>query len=43
MSKKILFAAVLVALAAACAKKEETVYVDQPVTQEPAFNGKYGN
>lgn len=41
MSKKVLFAAILVAAVAACAKKQETVYVEQPVSQEPAFTGKY--
>ncbi|MCY1127345.1 MAG: hypothetical protein R3D56_12490 [Paracoccaceae bacterium] len=41
MSKKVLFAAMLVALAAACAKKEETTYVEQPVSQEPVYTGKY--
>lgn len=30
-----------VAFLAACAKKEETVYVDQPVTTEPTYTGKY--
>lgn len=41
MSKTILFAAVVVAFVAACAKKEETVYVDQPaVTEEPVYTGK---
>ncbi len=40
MSKHILFAAVLVAFVAACAKKEETVYVEQPVTEEPVYTGK---
>lgn len=41
MSKKFFFAAFLVATVAACAKKEETVYVEQPVTEEPQFTGKY--
>ncbi len=41
MSKKVLFAAILVAAVAACAKKQETVYVDEPaVTQEPVYTGK---
>lgn len=40
MSKKALFAVALVAFVAACAAKEETVYVE-PVTTEPAFTGKY--
>ena len=39
MSKKIVIAAFLVALAAACAKKEETVYTE-PVTPEPVYTGK---
>jgi hypothetical protein len=39
---KALFACVLVAFVAACAKKEkEVVYVEQPVTTEPVFTGKY--
>ena len=41
MSKKFLFAAALVAFVGACAKKEETVYVEQPVSEEPVFTGKY--
>ncbi len=41
MSKKVLFAAILVAAVAGCAKKQETVYVEQPVSQEPVFTGKY--
>lgn len=41
MSRKVLFACCLVAFAAACAKKEEPVYVEQPVTQEPVYTGKY--
>ncbi|GAB4386536.1 hypothetical protein [Albidovulum sp.] len=41
MSKKVLFACALVAFAAACAQKEKTVYVEQPVTAEPTFTGKY--
>lgn len=40
MSKKILFAAILVAAVAACAKKEETVFVEEPVTTEPVYTGK---
>lgn len=43
MSKKLFFAAMLVVTVAACAKKEEPVYVEQPVSQEPAFQGKYGS
>jgi hypothetical protein len=30
-----------VAFVAACAKKEEVVYVDEPVTAEPVDTGKY--
>ncbi|SNX67413.1 hypothetical protein SAMN05878503_10145 [Cereibacter ovatus] len=43
MSKStVVFALCLVAVVAACAKKEETVYVDQPpVTTEPVYTGKY--
>ncbi|MEI2805420.1 MAG: hypothetical protein V9G18_05610 [Albidovulum sp.] len=44
MSKKALFASVLIAFVAACAAKEkETVYAEQPVTAEPVFTGKYGS
>lgn len=44
MSKKALFASVLIAFVAACAAKEkEAVYVEQPVSQEPVFQGKYGS
>ena len=42
MSKKALFASMLLVFVAACAaKKEEVVYVEQPVSQEPVFTGKY--
>jgi hypothetical protein len=41
MSQKLVFAAVLVLIVAACAKKQETVYAEQPVSQEPVFTGKY--
>jgi hypothetical protein len=42
-STKIVLALGLVALAAACApKQEEVVYVDEPaVTVEPTYTGKY--
>lgn len=40
MSKKVLFAALLVAAVAACAKKEEVVYTEAPVTTEPTYTGK---
>lgn len=44
MSRKALFASVLIAFVAACAAKEkEAVYVEQPVTAEPVFTGKYGS
>jgi hypothetical protein len=41
MSRTILLAVILVAAVAACAKKEEVTYVEQPVTTEPVFSGKY--
>ncbi len=41
MSKKVLFVALLVAAVAACAKKEEVVYTETPVTTEPTYTGKY--
>ena len=40
MPKSILFAAVLVAVVAACAKTQEVTYVETPVTIEPVFAGK---
>ncbi|QYK43075.1 MAG: hypothetical protein KF887_08255 [Paracoccaceae bacterium] len=41
-STRAILALVFVAVAAACApKKEEVVYVDQPVTTEPVYTGKY--
>jgi hypothetical protein len=40
MSKKVLFVALLVAAVAACAKKEEVVYTEAPVTTEPTYDGK---
>ncbi|MGB3146904.1 MAG: hypothetical protein WBA91_03995 [Paracoccaceae bacterium] len=41
MSKKFLFAVAAVAFIAACAKKEETVYMeDTGVSQEPVYTGK---
>ncbi|MCT8330382.1 hypothetical protein [Albidovulum sediminis] len=43
MSKKALLAVALVAFVAACAAKEETVVVEDPVSTEPTFTGKYGN
>ncbi|MEZ5794449.1 hypothetical protein [Albidovulum sp.] len=41
MSKNVLCACLLVLTVAACAKKSEPVYVEQPVSQEPVFTGKY--
>ncbi|AGY32395.1 hypothetical protein GQF56_11255 [Rhodobacter sphaeroides] len=43
MSKStVVFALCMVAFVAACAKKEEAVYVEQPaVTTEPVYTGKY--
>lgn len=42
-STKVIVALCLVAFVAACAKKveEETVYVDEPVSVEPTYTGKY--
>ena len=42
-STPIVLALCMVAFVAACAKKEEVVVVDQPVTTEPVFTGKYGS
>ncbi|MDI3335410.1 hypothetical protein QKW60_03240 [Defluviimonas aestuarii] len=42
MSYKVLLACALVAFAAACAQQEEVV-VEQPVSEEPVFTGKYGS
>ena len=43
MSKKALFASVLIAfVAASAAKEKEPVYVENPTT-EPTFTGKYGS
>lgn len=41
MSRKVLYGCVLVAVVAGCAKKEEVSYVEQPVSQEPVYTGKY--
>lgn len=41
MSKKALLAVALVAFVAACAQQEETVYVEDTVTTEPTYTGKY--
>jgi hypothetical protein len=40
-STRAVVALALVAFVAACAKKEEVVYVDQPVSAEPVYTGKY--
>lgn len=41
-STKTLLALCMVAFVAACAaKEEEVVYVDEPVTTEPTYTGKY--
>ena len=41
-SNRVLFALCMVAFAAACApKQEEVVYVDEPVSTEPVYAGKY--
>ena len=41
-STKTLLALCVVAFVAACAKKEEAVYVEQPaVSVEPTYTGKY--
>ncbi len=43
-STRIILALGLVAFAAACKpKEEEVVFVDEPVSVEPTFSGKYGN
>ena len=40
---RIVMALAVVGTVAACAKKttEEVVYIDQPVTVEPTYTGKY--
>ena len=40
-SLRVVAALAIVAFAAACAKKEEVVYVDTPVSHEPTYTGKY--
>lgn len=41
-STKTILALCMVAFVAACgAKTEEVVYVDEPVTVEPTYTGKY--
>ena len=41
MSRAIFTSMLVVFVAACAAKKEEVVYVEQPVTAEPVFTGKY--
>jgi len=41
MSKQALLAVLLVAFVAACAPKQETVYVEEPISTEPTQTGKY--
>ena len=40
-STKTILALAMVAFVAACAAKEEVVYVDTPVSTEPTYTGKY--
>lgn len=41
-STNVILALAMVGLMAACAKKEEpVVYVDEPVSAEPVYTGKY--
>jgi hypothetical protein len=42
-SMRIVLALALVGFVAACAKKveEEVVYIDEPVSVEPTYTGKY--
>jgi hypothetical protein len=40
-STKIVLALCLVAFAAACAPKPEPVVVQEPITTEPTYTGKY--
>lgn len=42
-SMRIVMALALVGFVAACAKKaeEEVVYIDEPVSVEPTYTGKY--
>ncbi|MCV2869474.1 hypothetical protein OEW28_12640 [Defluviimonas sp. WL0002] len=41
MSKNALLLVAFVAFVAACAAKEEVIMVEDPVTSEPTFTGKY--
>ncbi|WP_268885654.1 hypothetical protein [Frigidibacter oleivorans] len=41
MSRNLLIGACLLAFVAACAQKDEVVYVEEPVTAEPVYTGKY--
>lgn len=47
MSKKIILGLVLVSAFAACQRQEPDVYVPTPtpapISQEPVYQGKYGN
>lgn len=40
-STRALIGLVFLAVVAGCTKKEETVFVEQPITQEPVSTGKY--
>ena len=40
-STRVLLALWLVAFAAACKPKEEAIVVQEPVTTEPTYTGKY--
>jgi hypothetical protein len=40
-STRTLLALCLVAFAAACAPKEEAVVIEEPITTEPVYTGKY--
>lgn len=40
-TSRAVFALCMVAFVAACAVKEEPVYVDEPISQEPVYTGKY--
>lgn len=40
-STKTMLALCVVAFVAACAKKEEAVFVEEPVSVEPTYTGKF--
>lgn len=40
-SSSTILALAVIAFVGACAKKEEVVYIDQPVSVEPVYTGKY--